>query len=226
MREKSEISDYISHCFAPEDALLKDITRRLQQHDEYLSRIQLSAGEGRLLQCLLRMMGAKRVVEIGSLAGYSAVWIARALPEIGQVHAINRDKAHFALLQETLQAYEAQPHQGGRIVPHLGDAKQVLKELSAQAPFDAVFIDADKGGYIHYLDWAEQHLCKGGLVIGDNTLLFGHVLADQYPQEHGAPTKKAWQAMREFNQRLADPARYDGVMIPTMEGLTIARKLF
>lgn len=217
MRQKDEILDYIRDTFAPEDALLVDIRARLAAHDEHLVGIQVSPVEGKLLQMLVRMNGIRSIVEIGSLAGYSACWMARGLPEGGALHAIEKDTTHFKLLSETVVK------SGLPIQAHQGAAHEVLATLEAQAPFDMVFIDADKGGYADYLDWAERHVRKGGLIIGDNTLLFGNVYKNPKPE---GTSEKAWQAMREFNTRLGDVTRYDSLLIPTQEGLTIARKLF
>lgn len=220
MRQNDEMLNYIRALFAPEDEVLEDVRARLTAHAPQLMGIQVGAEEGKLLQFLVKMAEVKSIVEIGSLAGYSAVWMARGLPEGGILHAINKDPEHNNLLCETVK------QSGLNIQAHLGDAKEVLKELEAQAPFDMVFIDADKGGYAEYLDWAEQHVRKGGLIVGDNTLLFGHVNSETQPQGQGAPTKKAWNSMREFNARLADSSRYESILIPTLEGLTVARKLF
>ena len=90
-------------------------------------------------------------------------------------------------------------------------------------PFDVVFIDADKGGYAKYLDWTEEHLRKGGLVIGDNTFLFGHIHKEQKPDD---VTQETWDAMHAFNQRLSDREKYTAVILPTGEGMTIAIKEF
>lgn len=219
MRDQSAIDNYISHLFAPEDDHLKQISIRLKAYDDFLYRIQIQPSEARLIQIFMNLVVVKTAVEIGSLAGYSATWIARALPADGLVHAINKDPDHYNLLQ---QAAKDEP----RIKPHLGNASEVLKQLSENAPYDMVFIDADKGGYAHYLDWAEKHVRKGGLIIGDNTLLFGHVLEDEYPAGDKAPSRKAWSAMREFNQRLSDESKYNATLVPTKEGMTVAIKLF
>lgn len=217
MREKNEQLDYIRTTFAPEDEVLRDAKARLAEHEQKLVGIQVGAEEGKFLQLLIGLAGVKTIVEIGSLAGYSAVWMARAIGEGGIVHAINNDPQHYALLEETVA------QSGLNIQPHLGDAREVIKTLEAQAPFDMVFIDADKGGYAEYLDWAEKHVRKGGLIIGDNTLLFGHVHKNSKPE---GTTQKAWEAMREFNARLADSSCYDSILIPTLEGMTIAVKKF
>ncbi|MDG1286176.1 MAG: O-methyltransferase [Rickettsiales bacterium] len=217
MRHDDKILDYIRSTFAPEDEVLQEAKARLSAHDDHLVGIQVGAEEGKLLQFLIKLAGVASIVEIGSLAGYSAVWMARALPQGGVVHAINKDKAHYDLLCETVE------RSGLNIQPHLGDANAVLQQLETEAPFDMVFIDADKGGYTGYLDWAEKHVRKGGLIVGDNSLLFGHVIAPIKPE---GTSQKAWVAMREFNQRLADESRYESILIPTAEGLTVARKLF
>ncbi len=217
MRQDDKILDYIRSTFAPEDEILQDAKARLSAHDNHLVGIQVGAEEGKLLQFLIKLAGVKTIVEIGSLAGYSTVWMARAVGEEGVVHAINKDTAHYELLCETVEK------SGLNIQPHLGDATDVLQQLEPQAPFDMVFIDADKGGYAGYLDWAEKHVRKGGLIVGDNTLLFGHVIAEQKPE---GTSQKAWEGMREFNERLADESRYESILIPTAEGLTVARKLF
>ncbi len=217
MRQNEPELDYIRALFAPEDVVLQSAKARLHAHDSHLVGIQVGAEEGRLLQFLIKLADVKSIIEVGSLAGYSAVWMARAMGEGGTLHAINKDPQHFALLQQTID------ESGLNIIPHLGDARDVLQTLHDDAPYDMIFIDADKGGYTDYLDWAEINIRKGGLIVGDNTLLFGHICADSKP--NGVSTK-AWNAMREFNRRLSDTSRYDAVLIPTAEGLTVARKLF
>lgn len=217
MREKDDLLDYIRETFAPEDEILRDAKARLAAYDGHLVGIQVGAEEGKLLQFLIKMAGVKSIVEVGSLAGYSAVWMARAVGKDGMVHAINKDPKHYALLQETVEK------SGLNIIPHLGDAREVLPSLEDQAPYDMIFIDADKGGYAEYLDWAEKYIRKGGLIIGDNSLLFGHINATEKPE---GTSRKAWEAMREFNQRLADNSRYNSILIPTLEGLTVAQKLY
>ena len=222
MRQPDEILTYIRQTFAPEDSLLQQVSENLKAEFPQLHAIQIGAEEGKLLQMLVCMAGVRTIVEVGSLAGYSALWMARGLPEGGMLHAINSDPAHARLARQHFAMSEVVD----RLTLHEGDAKQILPTLEGEAPFDMIFIDADKGGYAHYLDWAEANIRKGGLIVGDNTLLFGHVIAQEQPIGDKTPTKKAWNAMREFNQRLADPARYRSILIPTAEGLTVAQKLF
>lgn len=222
MRHPDAAVQYIRQLFAPEDDVLKQVGQNLKESFPQLYPIQIGADEGKLLQMLVRLSGVKSIIEVGSLAGYSAIWMARALPEDGVLHAINSDPAHAEMARKHFAMSEV----ADRLVMHEGDAKKVLPTLEAQGPFDMIFIDADKGGYAGYLDWAERNIRKGGLIVGDNTLLFGHVISDEQPQGERVPTKKAWQSMREFNQRLADPERYHAILLSTEEGLTVAQKRF
>ena len=244
MRQSSEALDYIRSLFAPENAAQEAASTRLKERFPDLHPIQIGAEEGKLLQLLIRLACVRSIIEVGSLAGYSALWMADALPEDGILHAINVDPAHFELLETSVSSLRgtkgdeaiqtlgchatASPPLAmtkAKIVPHLGDARDVLMQLAPQGPFDMIFIDADKIGYPHYLDWAEQYIRTGGLIVGDNTLLFGTVWQD-WPVQDRRVSKQAWEAMRAFNTRLADPTRYHSTLIPTQEGLTIAIKLF
>ena len=211
---RNPAGDYTEALFAPQDALLASILSRLP---ESFHSWQVSAAEGKLLQLLIGMIGAKRVVEVGTLAGYSALWMARALPEGGHLYTIGKDPAHNAIARQVF----AESEESEKITLLEGDAQDMLQGLSAQAPFDMIFIDADKINYPRYLDWAEKHIRPGGLIVGDNTYLFGAVWHEKAPVGT-APATHA--AMREFNARLADANKYLGMIIPTAEGMTVAMK--
>lgn len=215
-RHTTPALDYIRKLYAPQDALLESIDAALRKAN---IAMHVGAEEGKLLQMLIKLHGAKRIVEIGTLAGYSTLWMARALPEGGHIYTVNKDPKHIAMAKDNFS------HSGlaGSITMLEADANEMLPKLSAQGPFDMVFIDADKISYDRYLDWTEANLRKGGLVVGDNTLLFGAVLQDS-PPEGTAPA--TWAAMRRFNERLADTSKYFATMIPTQEGLSVAIKLF
>jgi len=209
-------TQYIRDTFAPEDELLKRIRESLNPE---LARIQVGPEEGKLLQFLIRSHHVRTVVEIGTLAGYSAIWMARALPETGHLYTCGKDPAHNALAKKHF--HESDVHRRINLIE--GDARDTLKSLEPKAPFDMIFIDADKASYSFYLDWAEIHIRKGGLIIGDNTFLFGNIWKEKADADVG---DASWKAMREFNARLADPARYSSTLIPTEEGMTVAVKLF
>ena len=162
---------------------------------------------------------SKNIVEICTLACYSSIWMVRSLPEDGHIYTINKDPAHVKMAE----GFFAQCERRGHITQLAGDAHDVLPALSDKAPFDMIFIDADKISYSDYLDWAEQNIRKGGLIIADNTLL-GGLAMETSPPENYAPT--TWKNMRLFNERLADKSKYNATMIPTKEGLSVAIKLF
>lgn len=218
--QASAVLDYIGNLFAPEDTLLQEVRSTFETR---AMAIQVGAEEGKLLQVLLKLHGAKTVIEIGTLGGYSAIWMARALPEDGHLHTVEYDPEHAKLARDFI----ARSDVAGKITVWEGKAVDVLPQIAQKLgkKVDAVFIDADKISYLHYLDWAEENLRQGGLLIGDNTLLFGTVYRDELPQPNAENVRpSAWEAMRSFNTRLADPARYDGILIPTVQGMTVAIK--
>lgn len=207
--------NYIRKLYAPQDELLLTIEKALVDID---MTMQIGPEEGKMLQLFIGLYGVKTVVEIGTLAGYSAIWMARALPEDGRLITINKDPMHIKLAKQFISHSEV----ADRITMLEGDAHKVLPTLNSRAPFDMVFIDADKISYNDYLDWAEENVRTGGLIIADNTLLFGMAAKD----EPGDVAPTTWENMRRFNERLADSSRYFSIMIPTEEGLTVAVKLF
>jgi caffeoyl-CoA O-methyltransferase len=170
--------------------------------------IMVGPSEGRLLHLLLRLAGARRVVEVGTLAGYSAVHMARALPADGHLWTIEYEPRHAEVARANLAAAGV----ADRATVLVGAGIDVLPTLERHGPFDAVFLDADKQSYDAYARWAIAHLRPGGLVLGDNAYLFGDLLADS----------KAGHAMRGFHQIVAE--RCDSVCIPTPDGLVLGIK--
>lgn len=205
--------DYIRALFGHENDAQKSARESLTGANDGIS---IYPEEARLLQMLIRLSGIKTIVEIGTLGGYSALSMAAALPRDGKLWTLEKDAARAARAR-------ANTAQDTRITLIEGDARVSLQSLAPQGPFDMIFIDADKLNYEQYLDWAEAHVRKGGLVVGDNTLLFDAVwMAERPPRVRDT----ALAAMRAFNRRLADPEKYCGILLPTAEGITIAQKLF
>jgi predicted O-methyltransferase YrrM len=215
MRTPKPAIDYIRSLYAPEDALL---TRIRQSLDAQKLGWQMGAEEGKLLQMLIRLHGAKTIVEIGTLAGYTAIWMARALPDGGHIHTFEKVPEHAAWARDFI----AQSDVADKITVYEGDAHERLPQLQLSAPLDMVVIDADKPSYNAYMDWAEANVRRGGLIVADNTLLFGTVYLDEAPER---PGKSTWEGMKCFNERLADTSRFFTTMIPTDEGMTVAIKL-
>lgn len=181
--------------------------------------IHITPEEGRLLQLLIRLGGFRNIVEIGTHAGYSTLWIVTALPEDGHIYTIERDKNRARMARETFLHFEQHAHQ---ITALEGKALDVLKTLETKAPFDMVFIDADKLNYANYLTWAEHHIRSGGLIVGDNTFLSGAVYGDPSTKRI---SPSALEAIQRFNERLGDSSKFCSVMLPTHEGWTMGIKL-
>ena len=121
---------------------------------------------GRLFQVFCRAVGARRVVEFGTLAGYSALWLARALPEDGQVISIELIAEYAAFAREQLARTAA----GSKVEVRVGAALEALPGVEREVPFDALFLDADKAHYAEFLDWSVRVLRPGGVLLADNVL--------------------------------------------------------
>ncbi len=215
MRVSSGQEKYVSETFGLRDAELERIRAQLQARGvEFMS---ISPAEGRILQFLVRGFGIRTIVEIGTLFGYSALCMAKALPSDGVVYALEKNPDNLAIARELL----AEPMDGRKIRLMEGDAQQTLKDIAKDGPFDMVFIDADKAAYPDYLTWAEHNVRSGGLIVGDNTFLFGALWGESRDSEN---SERRIRAMTAFNQRLSDPARFNSIIIPTHEGMTVAQK--
>lgn len=171
--------------------------------------IQVGISEGKLLTVLLRMIGAKKVVEFGTLAGYSALRMAQALPEDGHLWTLEFDPKHAEVARANLRAAGVDQ----RVTVIEGPALDALPGLDRNGPFDAVFIDADKGSYDRYGAWAAKALRPGGLLLGDNAYYFGNLL-DEGSAEAAA--------MRRFHEQAKEA--FDTVCIPTPDGLLLGVK--
>ncbi|MDF3047529.1 MAG: mycolic acid cyclopropane synthetase family protein [Candidatus Midichloriaceae bacterium] len=211
-REYSKRDEYINTLFAPEDDLLQDITH--SQTDAEFS-MQISPYEGKIIYLLLKMIGAKDVVEIGMLAGYSATWIARALPDDGKLYSFERTAHAVDKYKRKIAGSKIEP----RIEFIVGDARENLVEFNTQV--DAVFIDADKASYPEYFKHAKRILKQGGLLIADNVFLFGN--AYEEPLRHAKSV--VIQNIKQFNKLVAQNIDFESVILPTSEGLLIARKI-
>lgn len=157
---------YISGLFALEDEVLRTTRAAMQQAG--LRPINVSASGGQLLQLLALTIGARRILEIGTLGGYSAIWLARALPADGKLISLEIDEHHATVARGNL----ANAGLADKVEVRVGPALTSLTAMAAagEAPFDLVFIDADKDGYVDYLAKALALVRDGGLILADNTL--------------------------------------------------------
>lgn len=202
--ETPDIRDYVNRTHASHDAGLAGAFAV----PAGIPSIQVGPSEGKLLHLLLRLVGATRVVEVGTLVGYSAIHMARALAPGGKLWSIEFSDEHARVARDNL----AKAGVANSVEVLVGAGRDVLPTLVGHGPFDVVFIDADKESYEAYGRWAVEHLRQGGLVIGDNAYLFGNLMDDS---ERG-------RSMRGFHEIVA--THCDSVCIPTPDGLVVGIK--
>ncbi len=156
--------EYIESLLAGEDEALR--LAREEALREGLPSINVSASEGKLLHVLALTIGARRILEIGTLGGYSAIWLARALPPDGHMVSLEIDPHHAEVARRNLERAGL----AGRVEVRVGPALETLARMEGEEPFDLAFIDADKDAYVAYLERVVPLVRDGGLVLGDNTL--------------------------------------------------------
>jgi predicted O-methyltransferase YrrM len=161
-----EYDRYITSLFATEDDALRSAREEILR--EGMPGISVSASEGKLLFVLACVIGARRILELGTLGGYSTIWLARALPAEGKLISLEIDRRYAEVARRNLERAGL----AGKVEVRVGPALESLARLESQgeAPFDLVFIDADKEGYVDYLRKTMPLLREGSLVLGDNTL--------------------------------------------------------
>jgi caffeoyl-CoA O-methyltransferase len=157
---------YIAGLFAPQDDALGQTITAMER--DRIPMINVSESEGKLLHVIAKMIGARRILEIGTLGGYSGIHLARALPREGKLITLEIDSRHA----ETARANFRAAGVGDRVEVRVGPAAITLREMAnaAPAPFDLIFIDANKDGYTEYLELSLPLLRVGGVLLADNTL--------------------------------------------------------
>jgi predicted O-methyltransferase YrrM len=198
-----EILDWTAQLHAPHDASLQRAFDAPTAHS--MPAIQLGQSECKMASMLLKLAGARRVVELGTLAGYSALRLVEALPADGRLWTIECDAHHAAVARQNI----ANANEQARIEVLVGRGADALPTLEKHGPFCAVFIDADKESYDLYGRWAAANLREGGLLLGDNAFLFGELLDDSV----------RGRAMRRFHTDAREA--FDTVCIPTPDGMLL-----
>lgn len=167
LQTQQEIETAIGQLFAPEDEALRATVQAAQSAG--MPPIQISPIQGKLLQILALTCNARKILEIGSLAGYSGIWLARALPEDGRLIALEIDPKHAEVIRSSFSKAGVSQKTEVRV----GSALSLLPHLTDEAPFDLVFIDADKDPYPSYLEWALRLTRPGSIIVADNTIRGG-----------------------------------------------------
>lgn len=211
--EKPEI-EYINRVFTKEDVVLKKVKEEIQNIGK--QGIHIQAYEATILQFFIRSCQAQTAIEIGTLLGYSSIWIARALPDKGRLFCLEKDPDYA----QKAQSFFSEAGIESKVSLLVGDAKESLLQLEDQK-FDFAFIDANKSAYLDYLEWVIPRMNSGGIIVGDNTFLFGKV----YSESEDTKKDKATKVMKTFNQRLAEHPEFFSMMLPTTEGMTVAQKI-
>jgi caffeoyl-CoA O-methyltransferase len=206
------IAPYVASLLEPEDAVLAEIRARSTR--EGLPTIAVGPFDGRHLEVLARMAGAKRIVEIGTLGGYSGVCLARALPPGGRLDTFEASPKHAGVAAESFRLAGV----ADRVRIHVGLASERLADVEGEGPFDLVFVDADKAGYPAYLEWAATNLRVGGTVIADNVFRRAAV-----PVQGDDP--RAIDGIRRFNETLARSGRFRATMLPLEDGFAVGVKV-
>lgn len=210
------VDEYINALFLPPDPALA--TTMADSAAAGLPEIAVSPAQGKLLMILARAMGARRILEIGTLGGYSAIWLARALPPDGRLVTLELDPRHAEVAQTNL----ARAGVADRVEVRVGPAAASLAQLASEGvePFDFIFIDADKPGYVAYLDGVIPLARPGALLVADNVVRHGGVI-DATSDDANV------QGVRHFNERLAADPRLTAIVLQVVgskgyDGLAIA----
>ena len=209
---KMTLEEYISAHSSPENEALEAITRDTYVH--ILNPHMLSGHvQGRVLSMISHMIRPKRILELGTFTGYSALCLAEGLAEGGKVITIE----HNDELEETIRRNFSRSPLGDRVELLIGDCELVIGDLKGL--FELVFIDADKREYSTYLDLVYPLVPVGGFILADNTLWDGHIIDPSYDKD------KQTLGLRAFNDKLKEDDRFEQVILPLRDGLTLIRKV-
>lgn len=209
LREREQTRAFIERetqqLFAPEDDALRAAVEALAQNG--MPPIQISPLQGRLLQVLGVASGARKILEIGALSGYSSIWLARSLPADGRLISLEVSEKHAAIARASLERAGV----GERAEVRVGPADTLLPALVSEAPFDLVFIDADKPSYPLYLEWALKLTRPGSFIVADNCIRRG---APFHPPSGNVDAI----ALGEYDRRVAADPRLLSVALANDEG--------
>jgi predicted O-methyltransferase YrrM len=202
-----ELFEYIQRLFSAEDEFLEHLRHEALRAG--MPEIWITPEQGAFLQVLLRAMQARFVLEIGTLAGYSAIMMARALPPDGKLLTLEREAERVAFAAQMVRAAGL----AERIELHHADARQWLRSFRPTVPLDFVFIDADKASYSQYLELVLPLVRIGGIICADNALAWGEIAS--------ASDDPDVQALQEFNLRMATHPQLQSCLVPLGDGMVL-----
>ncbi len=210
----SAVDSYLIDALIPQDPLLSQVLANNQRAG--LPAFDVAANQGQFLALLVRMVRAQPVLEIGTLGGYSTIWMARELPEDGELLTLGADPRHAAVAGENLRLAGVDK----QVTLREGPALQTLESLGDRPPFDLIFIDADKPSNPDYLRWALRYSRPGTLIIGDNVVRDGEVVNPRSEDDRV-------QGVRRFIEMMARDPRLTVTALQTVgskgwDGFTLA----
>ncbi len=201
---------YAEKYTSPEDALLEEIAQFTYSNHPHAHMLSGHL-QGQFLQMISRMVRPRRILEIGTFTGYSALCLANGLDEAGFLHTLELRKEDAA----KAQSYFDRSQYRDQIILHIGDALEIIGEL--KETWDLVFIDADKENYIHYFNLVFPHLRPKGFILADNVLFHGQVLEQEIKGKNA-------RAIQAFNDHLLERTDIDRLMLPVRDGLFLVQK--
>jgi caffeoyl-CoA O-methyltransferase len=206
-----EINDYLLTHSEPADEVLRDLAEQTHRELGGQAGMQITQDEGELLTLLVRLTGARRAVEVGTFTGYSSICIARGLPDDGHLLCCDVSQEYTSVARR----YWERAGLTDKITLEIGPAVETLRAQPAEETWDFAFIDADKAGYPAYVEEILPRLRTGGLMVLDNMLRDGRVLAPESDDD---------RAIHALNEALVADDRVEVVLLPVRDGVTLARK--
>lgn len=211
-----QVDEYISNLLAPVDDELGHAERATAAAG--IPLMNISPVQGKMLQVFAKMCGAKKILELGTLGGYSTIWLARAIPADGKVVTIELEPTYAEVARNNFK-YAELDH---KIDIRIGKALDILPQIEQEdlAPFDLIFIDADKPPYAEYFEWAIKLSRPGTIIIADNVIRNGQVLDEHHPDEKV-------QGVRRLNQALANNSTVTSIILQNVgikeyDGMVVA----
>ena len=212
-RKIMDLMQYIEQHSSKEDEALQQIYRDTNLYTVH-PQMLCGAVEGRLLSIISKIVRPKRILELGTFTGYSALCLAEGLTVDGILHTIEKNDEMESRIRKN---FALKPELAKKIELHIGDAKTTIEELQGEV-FDLIFLDADKREYCQYYELTFPLLRKGGILLADNTLWSGHITDPAYDKD------KQTSGLRVFNDMVAQDERAEKVILPLRDGLTIVLK--
>ena len=212
VKYNDQISKYISDLFAAQEESQR--YARQNTNEKGLPSIGIQPEEGRFLQFLARLCNAKKALEIGTLGGYSGIWIARGLSPNGKLITLEKEQYHADVAREHFKRAGVDE----KVEIRVGEAKELLNNLISEAPFDFVFIDADKIGYSDYFSWGIQNTRQGGLIAAHNAFR-------GFSSNGGYHNDQRSQSILTLNRQASSDPRVISTIFPAGDGTLIAVKV-